>query len=800
MMALGIGPSTALFSVVYGVLIKPLPWPDSDRLVRVTEARRGQSARLRGTVSNGAYLAWREQSMTLEAIGGYGIVPMAMTALVSNTAEPQRIQTGRLTASMFDVLGVSPLRGRRFLDADEIPRPGAYLDPAVVILSYGLWQASFGGNDDVIGKTIRLDERPVTIVGVMPRGFVFPDRDTRAWLPLPIGGVVGDNNVRRLMIFGSMARLMPGVRPERAAAEGTARARTAPDPGFAAVSMFGSDAPSEISVTPAADAITADIRPALLLLLFGVGLLLGTSTANVGSLVLARATIRRRELAVRAAIGASRGRLLRQLFVESAVIATAGGLCGLAFTAILIRVLPRLLPPDFPRVDDIDLNLSVLTAVVGVTVVSAVACAAFPALSTARTSLTSALTEESAASAPGSWHSRSARLRTVIVGAQVAVACVLLVGATLLVRSFVTLMHADRGYDPTNVLTARVDLPRRYTGPDRAAFSDAVIERMRGTPGTLHAAAGNALPFVSLGGGFAFELKSPVHPGMTVKAQAITRIVSPEYFAAMGVRLIAGRLLLSSDTATARPVVVVNRSFASRYLGSRPVGMQIPMPSGEERPDAYVVGVVADMRQGEVTDAPAAEVFASYQQLSERLADAPTMFVLRTADDPTKHIATLRDAIRQQDPLVAVDSIVTMNERLATSLAKPRLYAVLLGAFAVAALVIAAVGLFGVLSYSVAQRSREIAIRTALGAQTADITRLVLRSAMAIAMVGVMIGLSLAYQLTRFLSSLLYGVGPSDGSTYLAVFGGVAVVIGVACIVPARRAASIDLLRALRTG
>jgi len=282
-MALGIGATTTLFSVAYGVLLKPLPWPDAERVVRVTETRKGQPGRIRGTITNGSYLAWSEQPSTIDALGGYSVVSSSMTAHAAASGEPVRVVVGRLTPSMFQVLKVSPLRGRLFVPDDARIGDGAYPNPRVVILSYGLWQEWYGGRDDAIGGALQVDDLPVTIVGVMPRDFAFPDRDTRAWLPMPIGAVLGDRGVRRIMIFGALARLKPGFTVEQAATEGTARARTAPDPGLAAVSMFGSAAPPEIGVTSAIEAMTADVKPAITLLLVAVGLLLATATANVGA-------------------------------------------------------------------------------------------------------------------------------------------------------------------------------------------------------------------------------------------------------------------------------------------------------------------------------------------------------------------------------------------------------------------------------------------------------------------------------------------------------------------------------------
>jgi putative ABC transport system permease protein len=552
-------------------------------------------------------------------------------------------------------------------------------------------------------------------------------------------------------------------------------------------------------MVPAAEAMTAEVRPAILLLLAAVALLLATATANVGSLQLTRATTRRREFAVRAALGASPRDLRRQMMVESGLVGAIGGVCGLLLTVALLRLLPSILPADFPRGADIDINVPVTAFVVALSVFTSIACALLPSIETSRVDLTHALAEGSAASTVGAWRSGSATFRAVIMGAQVAVACLLLVGAALLGRSFIALMHADRGFDPVNILTARVDLPRRYQSQDRLTFLDAVVARLEPATGIVAVAAGNALPFVSMGGVAAFQMPSPADPGIKMAVQATSHVVGPGYMKAMGLHLASGRWLAENDGLSTRPVVVVNQSFAKRYLGDRPLGMRVPVSFGEGRPDADVVGVVGDMRQADVTDALMPELFVSYRQMPARLTTFQALFVVRTTDDPMRHVTALRSAVREQDPAVPIDSIMTMQERVATSLAKPRLYAVLLAGFAAAALAIAAVGVFGVLSYSVAQRRREIGIRTALGAQLHDIVTLVLRHALITAFAGVGAGLWSAYALTKYVSSFLYGVSAMDGLTYSVVPVVVAAVAAIACVVPARRAARIDPLIALRS-
>ena len=505
-------------------------------------------------------------------------------------------------------------------------------------------------------------------------------------------------------------------------------------------------------------------------------------------------------MALRAAIGAGAGRLTRQLVAESSLVGLSGGVAGLALAAVFNRVLPSLLPADFPRVADIALDWRALAFAIAVSMAASIACGLLPAAQAWRIDLVEALAEDGAASTGGAWRSRSGRIRSVIMTGQVAVASLLLVGAALLGRSFVALMHADRGYDPVNVLTARVDMPAAYTAARRLAFADALLDRLRAAPGVTTAAIGNALPFVSLGGNFAFHMTSPRDPSIKLEVQTITRVVSPDYFAALRLRVVEGRALADVDTAASRPVIVVNRSFAKRYLGDTHLGARVPLPFGEGRPDCDVVGVVDDMRQGDVTDAETAEVFMSYRQIPNRLVNASLFIVLRAAGDPVAQVPMVRGAVRELDPSLAMDSTMTMEDRVMTSLARPRTYAVLLFAFGAFALLIAGVGLFGVLSFSVAQRSREIGVRTALGAQPRDIVTLVLRQGLAIAAGGLAVGLSLAYALGGYVGSFLYGVTRYDAVSFAVVAVTLAMVSIVACVVPARRAAQVDPLTVLKSG
>lgn len=797
--ALGIGATTLLFSLAYGVLLKPLPWPEADRLVRLTETRDGRAGRVLGTLSNGTFLAWRDQPSTIEDIGGW----RTETATLTGAGDPVRVPIIPTTPSLFRVLRVMPSIGRLFNEGE-----GATAGPGALLLSHRLWQQRFGGSPDVIGRVVRLNERPCTIVGVMPPDFAFPDRETQAWTAWSVPPVMAGNGALAGVIFRAIARLRPNVTPEQAAAEATARARSAPDMGLAARALFGSAGPIDVSVVPELQAITAEVKPAILVLLAAVGLLLATAVANVASLQLARATVRRREMAVRAAIGAGARRILRQLLIESVMLGLLGGAAGVAFAAVLQRALPWVLPDGFPRLDAVTLDGGALAFAVIVSLVAGVACGLLPAWQARRLDLAETLSEDGVASIGGVIRSPAARARALIMIGQVAIACVLLVGGVLLTRSFVALVHADRGYDPVNVLTARLPFPPGFPVERRAQALASLAERLRAVPGVTHAAYSTALPFVSAGGFAAFNMRSPRNPDVEIEVQATQRLVSPDFFAAMRLRLIEGRALSAEDTAATPPVVVVNRSFVRQYIGDNPVGVRIPLRGPRagslrfvhERPEAEIVGVVADMRQDDV-DAPLQpEIFASLPQI--QLSDTrgfDPFLIVRTAADPTAYVQTLRGLVHEQLPTLALDSVMTMEDRVMTSLERPRLYAVVLGWFAVFALLVAGVGLFGVLAFSVAQRTREIGVRSALGAQARDIVRLVLGQALWIVGVGTAIGLGAALAGVRLLSTFLYGITPHDVPTFVLAPMVIVIVAVVACLVPARRAARVDPLTALRS-
>ena len=790
-MALGIGATTTLFSVAYGVLLKPLPWPHADRLVRVTETRAGRIGRVRGTVMNGTYLAWAERPATIEGLAGWMRRTQTMTIA---GGEPRRVVTIPITPTAFPLLEARPLLGRSFSEGEGVR--GA---PGVALLSYGLWREQFGGRPEAVGGELLLDDQPYTIVGVMPREFAFPDREARLWTAWVVPAVNGPQGLLTGVIFSALARLREGVTPAQAAAEATARARSAPDASQVALALFGAKEPIDITLTSARDALTQDVKPAIVVLLVAVALLLVTATANVASLQLARAATRRHELAIRAAIGAGTARLTRQLLVESGILGLAGGAAGLALAVALHRVLPAILPADFPRLDDVAMDYRVLLFAVAISLAASVVCGLMPASGARRVDLAESLGDGGSQSR-SSAGARTARIRTLIMAGQVAVACLLLVGASLLGRSFVALINADRGYDPSKLLTARLSLPAAYSMERRIQVLEGIVGRLRGVAGVREVAYGNALPLLTAGGFRAFKMRPPSDPSTEIDVNTIERVVSPGYFEALGLRLSSGRTLSETDTMTAPQAIVVNRSFAAKYLGAAPLGAMVPnLGMCRGNGDRWqVVGVVEDVRQGSVTDTPQAELFLPFRQIACTNAVSDPILIVRSSGDPVPYASILRDLVKQEAPTLALDSVMTMDDRVMTSLARPRTYALLLAGFAAFALAIAGVGLFGVLSYSVAQRTREIGVRTALGAQARDIVRMIFRQGLGITGLGVVTGLLMSVAAARSLSTFLFGVTAFDPTSFVVVPLILTVVAVAACLVPARRAARVDPLQALR--
>lgn len=782
-MALGIGATTTLFNIVYGVLMKPMPWQDADRLVVLTETRGGNRPRF-GSFSNTTYLAWREHAQAFESLAAWS----QRTATLTGAGDPDRIRVVASSATLFAVLRAKPLIGAFFSEADEPVERGA-----PIVLSESLWRARFAADPAVLGRLVQLDGQSYTIHGVLPDRLAFPDRRTRAWIPFRVPPA-NDNS---LSMFEALARLDRGVSTVQAASEGTARGFFTADTGMTTNAIFGGRGPVGVSVVPIANALTDDIRRPLMLLLAAVVLLFVTATANVGGLQLARAATRRRELAIRAALGAGSGRLMRQLVTESLVLGAIAGAAGIALAWMLHQGLPALLPADFPRGEDLGFSMIAVLFAAAITIFVSIVFGVVTSVRGRRLDLIESLGEDGNV-VTGAGSSRVGHARLAIMTGQVAIACLLLVGASLLGRSFLALLTADRGYDPSGLLTARLTLPGSMYAPERRyLIARGILDRMATVPATTDAAFTSELPLTAGGSTSAFTLR---HAGTTVNVQASPRIVSPRSFAALRMRVSSGRGFTDSDTESSMPVAVVNRAFARRYLDDDALGASLPMGLGYQQSDApaTIVGVVDDVRYLSGAQASQPEIYYSFRQFGRRLAVPTITLLIRTAGDPVRLAANVRAVVRGVDGSLVPEAVMSMEDRLLIGLARPRLYTITLAGFALFALLVAAVGLFSVLSQTVVDRSREIAVRAALGARPSAIVTLVLRQGLATTAVGVAAGLGTAAAIGRWMSFLLYGVTPYDATTYIVVPVVLLIIAAIACSVPAWRAARTDPARVLR--
>jgi putative ABC transport system permease protein len=812
MIALGIAATTSIFSVVNGVVLKPLPMPGAEGLVRVMEVGALRSGATE--ISNLTYTAWIESPATIEGIGTWSPENFAE---LDGPAGATQVRYSMVSPSLFPLLRAAPLIGRHFTEARTVVDedfPGERRRPTEVMLSYGFWQERFGGSPDVLGRTLDLKPWPrSTIVGVMPQGFEWPSDAVRLWVrsrdlgPVVVvrkfGGRLG--TMVSIATFNAVARLRPGFTAEQAAAEATGRVN-APGGELERVrrGMFGGDGTARIRVVPLLEWSLQDVQPALWILLAAVGLLFAAATGNVVNLQLSRAAKRQQEVAVRTAIGAGGARLARQLFVETLPIAVIGGALGFAITAALLRMLPALLPDNFPRVQEIALDGRVLGVAVELTFLVSLLAGLLPVRLARRLKLTSVLAD--AGSAPTGLRARAtgARSRALIIAGQVAIAALLLVGAALLGQSFLRMVAVDRGYELANVLTAHVTYnPLNATHGSFRPFYDQVLSHLPTMPGVTHAGIASHMPLMTAAGRSerASERTAP-----TRRLPVLTHIVSLDYFKAMGMRVTRGRGFTREDVYGSEQVMLVNETFAARYLTGDPLNVVLHAPfhsvGSEFGPDSLfrIVGVVADVRGQGPADPAEPEIYANYTQLG-KWGEGPgesQYLAVRTTGNPAALARDLQQFVSSLSPWAALENVMTMEARVERSLARPRLYATLVGGFASFAVVVALMGLFGGLSYSVAQRTREIGVRSALGATPGDIMALVFRQGSVLVLTGLAIGLGAAAASGRFLSAYLFGITTSDIATYGSVAAALAIVAAVACAIPAWRAARIDALKALR--
>lgn len=792
--ALGVGGSAAVFSVVYGVLLRPLPYSESARLVRMWEVHPGGQAPIPGPELSGpTYRAWSRSSETLQDISAFRGSDYTVTA--SGTAE--RLRGTKVTPSLFRLLRVSPAMGRFFSEADA--EEGAH---PVVVIAHSIWRDHFGGDPAVIGRALTIDGVDHQIVGVAPPGFAFPDkavglRDDRRPIALYTPFALRPRPGAKVIDFSdAIARLKPGVTSAQAQAEGTSYARSVDRP--LADLVFGKGNPVEVRVRSLVDQMTMRVRPALMVLAAGVALVLLIACANVANLFLSRGSDRGRELAIRAALGAGRPRLIRQLLTESLVIALVGGILGICVGWALAAAVPVLAPPDFPRLDAIRIDAKFLLVAALSAVFVGTVSGAVPALRGSRIDLVAPMQAGGARSVGASGGS----LRRVLLVVEAALAVVLLVGASLFARSFAELLRVDAGYEPANVLTADVRIPATTsTDEPSSRVAVSIVERLRSIPGVRAAGAGDMAPFGSMLSSFGFAL-----PGMTsadgrpVMATALRAIVTPGYAEALGMRLKEGRLFRADDTTSAIRPILVNETFAKTYFadgrpatGRRFTGM-FPAWLGKEAV-VDVVGVVDDMLPAALDARPQPQIFVA-EGMGAHIGHVT--LVLKTDGDPTATAALLKDVVLQVEPRATSERLGPLADKISASVSEPRFATFVLTAFAVLALVLATTGLYGVLSYDIAQRRREVAVRAALGATHGDLVKMVMHEGLRTTVMGLGVGVVLAALATRAMASALFGVAPLDIVAFSAGPLLLLLVAGFACLIPARRAVGIDPAEALR--
>lgn len=780
-LALGIGANTAIFSVVYAALLRPLPYPDAGQLVQVKKESSPAWFEMIGggeIVSGGEFLEWRDHNQVFSRLAAYGGGEANLTGM----NEAERIAVGRVSADFFPLLGIQPAIGRSFIPEEDRPS-GEH----VVVLGHGIWQSRFGGDALVVRRTLTLDDKSHTIIGVLPPTFHFPE-PYEMWVPLALDeGAVRAG--KQLTLLRTIARLEPGVTMEAARADLNAITRAA-----------GGDRPppssgGRVQVITLREQFVGAARLMLLVLLAAVGFLLLIACANVANLLLARAAVRRREIAVRLALGASRWRIVRQLLTESTLLSLLGAAAGALVAVWGVGAMRTMGVADLASVQDIGVDAPVLGFTLLISLANGLLFGLAPALQASRPEVSEWLKEGAATTSGGRARQR---LRSLLVISEIALSLVLLIGAGLIVRSFVRLLSVDPGFRPEGALTMQITLSEsRYDGQRRAEFFRQLLERLGGLPDVRAVGAIDRLPLgnysASIAAGVDIE-GAPQHVSGKQLPIAIAAVAG-DYFRAMGIQLKRGRAFNEHDDATAaQPVVIVNETFAEQYFGSAdPVGKRVSGfgPDGEW---LTIVGVVGDVRQKGLDREPEAEIYWPYS----RAGGGRMSVVLRTEGDPRSLVATARAAVRALDPHQPVHGVMTMEQRLAGSYAPRRSSMLLLGIFAVLALMLAAVGIYGVMSYAVAQRTHEIGIRMALGARAGDVLKLVVVHGLVLTLTGAVIGLTAALGLTKLMSSMLYEVSATDPLTFVLTATLLVVVALLACYLPARRATKVDPLVALR--
>ena len=774
-LALGIGANTAIFSVVNAVLLRPLPYVDPDRLVWLWDTQ-PQLANAPAALPD--FIDWKEQNRSFEYLAAFQTGNM----FVDGDEGAQDAAVGLVTPDLFSLFRVKPLLGRTFTEEETLPGRSR-----VALLSDSMWQRRFGSDPHVLGRTIQLSGADYTIIGVIPGGFNFPN-EAQLWRPLPVDPNHLNRGPHYLRVIG---RLRPGVTLAQAQAEMSAIASRLAQQYPDVIAGHG------IKLDLLRDVVVGDIGPALLVLLGAVGFVLLIACANVTNLQLASAGARQKEIAVRTALGASRARIIRQLLTESVLLATIGGAAGLLVAVWGVDSLISLNPGTIPRIREIGIDARVMSFTLFISIFTGVASGIAPALQVSKRDSVDPLKEGGRTTAGVGRN----RFRSLLVVSEIAMSLVLLIGAGLMIKDFATLTRVDPGFNPSNVVTMGVTLLRsKYPNDEQvAALYPQMIERLAAVPGVASAGAIAELPLSGSSTSDYFTIEG--RPPIARVAQPLTecRTITPHYFESMGIPLLRGRDFAEIDTKQTPNVAVINESFARKYFSREdPLGHRIRL-QGQARDPLLIVGVVGNVRDLGLEQEPSPEVYFPYLQnpLGESY-NRSMILVVRTKSDRTDMIETLRRNLLLLDRTLPVYALRPMSDYLRDALSRRRFNMALLGVFSTVALLLAAVGIYGVISYSVAQRTHEIGIRVAIGAQTRDVMKLVMGQAARLTMLGIFIGLTAALALTRLLKSLLFEVSATDPLTFAALAVLLTGVALAACLVPARRAVNLDPMVALR--
>jgi putative ABC transport system permease protein len=781
-LALGIGANAAIFSVVNAVLLRPLPYPSPERVMMLWtyNPRQGFDKDVSAYPN---FEDWRRQSTSFERMAAYTGADFALT----QAGDPVQVRGAVVTPGFFETLGVPPALGRAF-DAREDAAGG----DRVAILSHGLWRTRFGSDPSIVGRSIMLNGVARIVIGVMPSSFAHPET-AQVWTPLARSGPLAQTMQSRgtfwLQVIG---RLKPGVTRGAAQSEMDAIAASLER------QYPGPNAGLGVRLVPMHEEVVGDMRQPLLILLGAVGFVLLIACANVANLLLTRAASRQKELAIRAALGAGRGRLIRQMLIESLVLAAAGGAAGLMLAAWGIQALQSLAPSDLPRLANVHIDAAVILYTSLASLVTGLIFGAAPALQSAAAAGGEALKEGGRA---GSQGSRGRRVRSAVAIVEIAVALVLLIGAGLLIRSFIAMSQVNLGFDPRNILVLRVDLPdARYPQDAQvSAFADALTARLRALPGVESVGLSSSVLLSALpqSAGLSVEGRAPKAanvPDAPVPYDTIT----PDFFTTLRIPLLRGRLFTRADTPASQKVVVVNAALVRRFFpDGDALGQRVTFDNPTDAAARWltIVGIVGDTRRGGVNREPWAEVYYPFTQA----ADPRIYALIRTSGDPLALVRSAHAAVWSIDPIQPIHSTRLVEELLAASQANRRFTTLLLGLFAMVALALASIGIYGVVAYSTAQRTQEIGIRMALGARRADVLVMVLKEGATIGAAGLAAGIATALLLTRLLAGLLFGISARDPITFVALPVALLFVVALATLVPAARAVRVNPVIALRT-